>query len=83
MLAVFLSGRNYMKTKLYSEMHKNTNLKRVFNKNILSRSSHCSLVVTNLTSSHEDLGSIPGLAQWGMDSVLLWLWCRLAPVALI
>ena len=27
------------------------------------------------------MGSIPGLAQWVKDLVLLWLWCRLPPIA--
>ena len=55
----------------------------------LSRSSHCGSAVTNLNSTHEEAGSIPGLSQWvkgsgvavscgeghrhGSDLMLLWL----------
>ena len=50
--------------------------------------------VTNLTRIHEDTGLIPSLAhsvamncgeghRCGSDLALLWLWCRLAVVALI
>ena len=34
-------------------------------------SSHCGSAVMNLTSNHEDLGSIPSLDQWVKDYALL------------
>ena len=55
-------------------------------------SSHHGSAVTSPTRIQEDVGLIPGLAQWlklcgssrhGSDPMLLWLWHRLAAVALI
>ena len=37
---------------------------------ITYKSSHCGSAVTNPTSIHEDVGSIPGLTQWVKDPAL-------------
>ena len=68
-------------------------------KNTKTWTSPWGSAVMNLTSVHEDMGLIPGPAQWlkesgvtmscgvscrhSWDLVLLWLWCRLATAALI
>ena len=46
-------------------------------------SSHCSSVVRNPTCIHEVASSIPGPTHSVKDLALLWLWHRLAAVALI
>ena len=38
--------------------------------------------IKNVTSIHEDSGSIPGLTQWVKDLVLPWMWHRPAAAAL-
>ena len=46
-------------------------------------SSHRGVAETNPTRNHEVAGLNPGLTQWVEDLAWLWLWCRLAAVALI
>ena len=43
-------------------------------------SSYCGPAEMNSTRNHGGVGSIPGLAQWVKDPMLLWLWCRLTAV---
>ena len=38
------------------------------------------LVATNPASTQQDVGSLPGLAQWGKDQRGHELWCRPAPI---
>ena len=70
---------------------------RLYFKSTHSGSSRCGSAETYLTSIHEDVGSIPGLTQWGQgsgiavssgvgyrrssDPALLWLWRRLSTTA--
>ena len=50
-------------------------------KNWGARSFRRGTAETNLTRSHEVVDLIPGLAQWVVDLVLLWLWRRPAAIA--
>jgi len=47
------------------------------------RNSFVAQWVTNPTRLHEDADSNPWPRSVGFESTLLWLWCRLAAVALI
>ena len=58
-------------------------LRYMFSNMLFSRippdwNSHCDSAVTHPTSMHEDKGLILDPSRWVKNTVLLWLWCRLA-----
>ena len=64
-MQIYPYGFHKTQNNTYSNHHFEMILKRK------NRSSHCVSAVMNPTSIHEDTGSIPGLAQWVKDLVLL------------
>ena len=76
---LFLYVFSFVKSPISGERQRFLDL----SKTLIIRSSYCGSKEKNLTSTHEDAGSIPGLTQWVKDPALLWLWCRPAAGDLI
>ena len=63
-------GDTHTVNKNKNTLNEEVNVSCTPNPLIKNRSSYCDTEETNPTSIHEDMGSIPGLAQWVKDPAL-------------
>ena len=75
-MTLLIFGPNYWKygvaVNWVGEDSEVTNLSWAIKSLFFGWSSHCGSAETDLTSIHEDAGSIPDLTQWIKDVALLW-----------